>query len=66
MDKETLDHLFEPYYSRREGGSGLGLWVTYQIVQQLGGQVQVVSQENETCFSVTLPFPTQEVQSHAA
>lgn len=66
MDTETLDHLFEPYFSRREGGSGLGLWVTYQIVQQLGGQIQVTSRAGETRFSVTLPFPAQEVQSHAA
>lgn len=66
MDQETLDHLFEPYYSRREGGSGLGLWVTYQIVQQLGGQIHVVSQQDDTRFAVTLPLPGHEVQSHAA
>ena len=35
--REQLEHLFEPFVERRRG-SGLGLWVTYQIVQQLQGR----------------------------
>lgn len=56
MDQDTLDHLFEPYFSRRKGGSGLGLWVTYQIVRQLGGEIEVESHSGRTLFSVRLPW----------
>ena len=66
MEQETLDHLFEPYYGRREGGSGLGLWVTYQIVRQLRGEIGVDSRDGVTCFRVTLPLLNIEASSHAA
>jgi signal transduction histidine kinase len=66
MDGETLDHLFEPYYTRREGGTGLGLWVTYQIVRQLGGEIRAGSSEDDTRFLVTLPLSGKEVQRNAA
>ena len=56
MDQDTLDHLFEPYFSRRKGGSGLGLWVTYQIVRQLGGEIEVDSHSGRTQFLVRLPW----------
>ncbi len=56
ISDEQLQHLFEPFYSDREGGEGLGLWVTYQIVEKLNGDIQVSSGEMLTEFLVTLPF----------
>jgi signal transduction histidine kinase len=49
-------HLFEPFASAREGGHGLGLWVTYQTVTQLGGQIVADSAGSEVRFTVTLPL----------
>ena len=66
MDRKTLDHLFEPYYTSRNEGSGLGLWVTYQIVRQLGGEIQAVSRDGDTCFVVTFPLTGQEDRRDAA
>lgn len=54
---DQLDYLFEPFTTGQEGGHGLGLWVTYQIVQQLKGEIAVKSQPGQTCFVVTLPIP---------
>lgn len=56
VEEEQLGYLFEPFTSGREGGHGLGLWVTYQIVQQLKGEIMVQSQPGETRFVVTLPL----------
>ncbi len=56
IPQETLEHLFEPYYSTRAEGTGLGLWISYQIVQQLDGTIEVSSDEGETRFSVSLPL----------
>ena len=50
------EHLFEPFVSGRAGGHGLGLWVTYQTVTQLGGQIAADWQEGEVRFIVTLPL----------
>ncbi|MBI5659727.1 MAG: HAMP domain-containing histidine kinase [Nitrosomonadales bacterium] len=56
IPREKVAYLFEPFISRNETGSGLGLWVIYQIVQQLGGLVSVQSEPDETRFTVQLPL----------
>jgi signal transduction histidine kinase len=53
---EKIAFLFEPFTSLSESGNGLGLWMVYQIVQQLGGGIAVNSEANETRFSVQLPL----------
>ena len=53
---EQLDHMFEPFAGASGSGSGLGLWVTYQIVEQLRGTIQVRPGPPETEFSVALPM----------
>ncbi len=56
MDAETLQHAFEPFYSLKASGTGLGLPVVYGIVQQHGGWIQVFSQPGQgTRFHVYLP-----------
>jgi signal transduction histidine kinase len=39
---------------------GLGLWVTYQIVRQLEGQIVVTSEDGVTSFEVRLPISMTE------
>ena len=57
-------YLFEPFASFNESGTGLGLWVTYQIVQQLGGRIAAHSRPGETRFTVELPL-TQDHETRA-
>jgi signal transduction histidine kinase len=52
---EQLAYLFEPFYSGRDKGHGLGLWVVYQIVQQLGGGLSVDSEPGLTTFRIEIP-----------
>ena len=58
-DKQTA-HLFEPFANADERGRGLGLWVCYQIVRQLGGDIEVESAMRDgsgrTAFKVTIPI----------
>jgi len=62
LSKEQTEHLFEPFTNAGESGRGLGLWVCYQIVKQLGGNISVDSETVEgaghTRFEVALPFAT--------
>lgn len=55
---EQMQRLFEPFTHFNEEGSGLGLWVTYQIVKQLDGRIDVARREGRTVFSVDLPLRT--------
>jgi signal transduction histidine kinase len=57
IPQEAMERLFEPLASRRDSGHGLGLWVTYQLVHQLGGEIAAESQPGETRFTITLPIP---------
>ena len=56
IPSDKLAYLFEPFSPLSQDGHGLGLWVTYQIVQQLGGGIEVRSEPNATSFSVLLPL----------
>lgn len=49
------EHLFEPFFGEGEG-HGLGLWMTYQLVRQLQGDIEVESEPGHTCFTVILPL----------
>jgi signal transduction histidine kinase len=51
----VLNRIFEPFVSGREGGHGLGLWVTYQTVQQLGGHIAIDTGDGKVIFRVRLP-----------
>lgn len=53
---EVMAHLYEPFASEREGGHGLGLWVTYQIVSQLRGTLSATNLSDGVRFCVLLPL----------
>lgn len=53
---DQLAHLFEPFTQFSENGNGLGLWICYQIVTQLGGTIRAESDLDLTRFTVTLPI----------
>ena len=56
MTEEQLAHLFEPYRTTKEKGTGLGLMVSKRIVTEHGGTIAAESApEAGTTFTVTLP-----------
>jgi two-component system NtrC family sensor kinase len=56
---DRLLKLFEPYETENSSGNGLGLWICYQIVQQLRGTIDVVSENGLTEIAVDLPIESQ-------
>ena len=63
---ESLPRIFEPFYStKKDSGTGLGLWVSQGIVEKHKGSIHVRSRVNGgrsgTVFSVFLPAAREEV-----
>lgn len=68
MDQATLKRSFEPFFSTKgETGSGLGLWITKEIIEKHHGSVRVRSsqapEKHGTVFSIFLPFEAAEVDA---
>ena len=56
MSHATLQKIFEPFFSTRRGGTGLGLAMVYNIIQYHGGILDVYSEEGHgSTFNVYLP-----------
>ena len=72
MTQEVMQHLFEPFFTRRrdEQGTGLGLSITYQIIEDHGGRIvpQSDGPGKGSSFTINLPLVKnkQHEQSRAA
>lgn len=68
MTDEIIQHLYEPFYTRRRDGqgTGLGLSITYQIIQEHGGTIDAYSDGpgHGSTFRVTLPLEPKSEISH--
>ncbi|MDA8099342.1 MAG: PAS domain S-box protein [Nitrospiraceae bacterium] len=56
IPEERLGRIFEPYFTTKETGSGLGLATSYSIVRNHGGSIDVISAPKQgSTFSILLP-----------
>jgi two-component system, cell cycle sensor histidine kinase and response regulator CckA len=64
MSAETLRHIYEPLFTTKRSGTGLGLSVAHQVVQRHGGAIFAESTVGAgTAFHIFLPLATKAVLS---
>ncbi|QPA32680.1 two-component system sensor histidine kinase NtrB [Thermaerobacillus caldiproteolyticus] len=51
-----IDHIFDPFFSTKETGTGLGLSLSHKIIELHKGTMKVQSSECGTCFFIELPI----------
>ena len=57
IDADTIDRLFEPYFSTKKGGTGLGLPTSRRIVEEHDGTLSCHSEPGRgTEFTLALPI----------
>jgi PAS domain S-box-containing protein len=67
ISTHQLTRIFEPLYTTKPGGTGLGLYIVQQIVAAHGGQVTVESVEGQgTTFTLTLPREARPLPQRSA
>ncbi len=61
MSDEVLNKIFEPYFTTKDFGSGIGLTMVYKVAKEHMGDISVVSQEGKgSSFSISFPVPQRE------
>ena len=59
IPEDQIQNVFRPFHTTKEEGTGLGLYVTQQLVEKLGGRVKVKSTVSKgTTFTIALPIST--------
>lgn len=67
MDADTEGRVFDPYFTTKKGGNGLGMSMVASTVEQHSGQIRVVTQVKEgTRFQIFLPERKQSQDATSA
>jgi PAS domain S-box-containing protein len=57
ISQESMSKIFEPYFTTKASGTGLGLLIVRRIVQEHGGEIDLVSDEGKgLVFTIRLPI----------
>jgi len=64
IPEELMAKIFEPYFTTKESGTGLGLTITFKIVKEHNGEITVESAPSKgSTFTIHLPLPQPEQKS---
>jgi PAS domain S-box-containing protein len=64
IPEELLTKIFEPYFTTKKSGTGLGLTITFKIIKEHSGEISLQSKEGKgSTFTIHLPVPQAEKKS---
>lgn len=67
IDKNILNRIFDPFFTTKANGTGLGLYVSYQLLSQNNGEISFDTVEGEgTTFTITFNKTGDDIYAEAA
>ena len=67
ISSEDMSHIFDPYFTTRQGKVGLGLSIAYSIIRNHGGAITVESEPGKgSSFHIFLPAASEKIIKEAA
>lgn len=64
IPEDMLTKIFEPYFTTKKSGTGLGLTITFKIIKEHSGDISLESKEGKgSTFTIHLPVPQKEKKS---
>lgn len=54
VDEKSIDKIFEPFYTTKQNGTGLGLALCYQYINEMQGSIKVSSNDNGTIVYISI------------
>lgn len=64
IDPENLSRVFDPYFTTKSNGTGLGLSLSAKIIEEHGGQIKIVSKQHEgTEVRIILPIHNEPARN---
>ena len=65
IPQESVNRIFEPLFTTKQGGNGLGLAIARNIVRAHGGEIMLRTNEpGRVCFSIELPSSSRNQEMH--
>lgn len=61
IPENAVEHLFEPYFTTKTEGTGIGLYVVYRIIhERFGGKIDFKNRVNGTCVKIQIPYTSSK------
>jgi signal transduction histidine kinase len=58
IQQETINAIFEPFYTTKELGTGIGLFICKKLIEKHDGKIMCQSSAEQTVFTIQLPLTT--------